>query len=81
MANVGAMLLTFKHVENLVLNGLRGMNKNFGGVTGILLAKRRIWHGQQQIHGGLGIINRSDNYGWDTEDYNHCFGSDIRSYK
>jgi hypothetical protein len=84
VANVGPILHSFRHDLSLrtsVLDGLSAMNKNFSGDTGILLAKGRSWHGQQQIHGGLDIINRSDGYGWDTDDDNDCFKSDIRSYE
>jgi len=56
-------------------------DKNFSGDTGKLLAKGGVWHGQQQIHGGLDIIDRSDDYGWDTDDFNDWLESDIRSYE
>jgi hypothetical protein len=83
-ANVGPILHSFKHdlrLRTLVLDGLRAMNKNFSGDTGILLANGRFWNGQQQIHGGLEIISRSDGYGWDNDDFNDWFESDIRSYE
>jgi hypothetical protein len=82
--NVGPMLHSFKHdlrLTTLVLDGLRAMNKNFSGDTGIILAKGRCWHGQQQIHGGLDIINRSDSYSWDNVNLNDWFEGDIRSYE
>lgn len=82
--NMCPILHSFKHdlrLRTLVLDGLRAMHKKFSDDTGILLAKGRFWHGQQQIHGGLDMISRSDGYGWDTDDYNDWFESDIRSYE
>jgi hypothetical protein len=82
--NMGPILHSFKHdlrLRTLVLDGLRAMHKNSSYDTGILLAKGRFWHGQQQIHGKLDIISRSDGYGWDTDDYTDWFESDIRSYE
>jgi hypothetical protein len=82
--NVGPILRSFKHdlrLRTLVLDGLRAMNKNSSSDAGILLAKGRFWHGQQQIHGGLDIINRSDGYGWDNDGFNDWFERDIRSYE
>jgi hypothetical protein len=84
VANVGPILHSFKHdlrLRILVLDGLRAMNKNFSDDTGILLARGRFWHGQQQIHGGIDIINRSDGYGWNNYGFNDWFESDIRSYE
>jgi hypothetical protein len=57
------------------------MNKNFSADSRILLAKGRFWYGQQQIHGGLDIINRSEGYGWDFDDDDDWFESEIRSYE
>lgn len=84
VANMGPILHSFKHdlrLRTLVLDGLRAMHKKSSYDTGTLLAKGRFWHGQQQISGGLDIISRSDGYGWDTDDYNDCLESDIRSYE
>ncbi|KAH0196600.1 hypothetical protein KCU99_g9269, partial [Aureobasidium melanogenum] len=81
---MGPILHSFKHdlrLRTLVLDGLRAMHKKSSYDTGTLLAKGRFWHGQQQISGGLDIISRSDGYGWDTDDYNDCLESDIRSYE
>jgi hypothetical protein len=50
VANVGLILHSFKHdlrLRTLVLDGLRAINKNFGGDMGMLLAKGRFWHAQQ----------------------------------
>jgi hypothetical protein len=82
--NVGLILHSSKHdlrLRTLVLDGLRAINKNFGGEMGMLLAKGRFWHGQQQIHEGLDIIHRSDGCGWDIDDNNDWFEGGIRSHE
>jgi hypothetical protein len=77
----GSDIAQFQTRSSPVLDGLRAMNKNFSGDTGILLAKGRFSHGQQQIHGGLAVINRSDGYGWDSDDFIDWFENDIRNYE
>lgn len=55
------------HLQTLVLDDVRAMNKDYSDYTGIRLAKGRFWHGHQQIHAGLDILIGFDGEGWDFD--------------
>ncbi|KAG9517479.1 hypothetical protein KCV07_g6192, partial [Aureobasidium melanogenum] len=84
LRNMEPVLHCLRHelqLTTLVLDDVRAMNKDYSGDSGILLAKGRFWHGQQQICEGLDVLAGFDGYGWDDMDLNDSFerGSDNES--
>ncbi|KAH0148030.1 hypothetical protein KCU67_g11626, partial [Aureobasidium melanogenum] len=81
LRNMGPVLHCLRHelqLTTLVLDDVRAMNKDYSGDSGILLAKGRFWHGQEQICEGLDVLAGFDGYGWDDMDLNDYFERGIR---
>jgi hypothetical protein len=69
------------HLQTLVLDDVRAMNKDYGDYTGITLAKGRFWHGHQQINAGLDVLIGYDGQGWDEDELYDYHEETIRSHE
>ncbi|KAG9564302.1 MFS general substrate transporter, partial [Aureobasidium melanogenum] len=59
-------------LRTLVLDDVRAMHKDYVEGPGLLVAKGRCWHGQQQIREGLNVLTSFDGHAWDDDDlYDH----------
>lgn len=81
LRNMGPILHCLRdelQLTTLVLDDVRAMNKDYSGYTGILLAKGRFWHGQQQIREGLNVLTGFDGHAWDADDLDDVFEDGIQ---
>lgn len=83
LRNMAPVLHCLRHelqLTTLILDDVRAMNKGYSGDSGVLLAKGRFWHGQQQICGGLDVLAGFDGNAWD-DDLDDWFQNSIKSHE
>ncbi|KAI5244236.1 hypothetical protein E4T42_07156 [Aureobasidium subglaciale] len=64
-------------LQTLVLDDVRAMNKGYEDPPGVLVVRRRFWHGPQKIRSRLDVLADFECDGWDCENLHDWYEETI----